>query len=70
MLGSMSDVTQNLAAMAAGDPRAAADSLPLVYHELRKLGAARLADEKPGQTRVAPGRATGGNEPQRNRWRP
>src|SRR6476469_3785744 len=46
----MTDVTQLLDAAAAGDPRAAAALLPLVYTELRKLAAARLADEKPGQT--------------------
>src|SRR5579859_7293949 len=46
----MSEVTQILCAIEAGDPRAAADLLPLVYDELRKLAAARLADEKPGQT--------------------
>ena len=46
----MSDVTQLLEAAAAGDPRAAADLLPLVYDELRKLAAVRLATEKPGQT--------------------
>ena len=46
----MPDVTQLLDAAAAGDPQAAADLLPLVYDELRKLAAARLADEKPGQT--------------------
>ena len=46
----MSDVTQLLEAAAAGDPRAAADLLPLVYDELRKLAAARLAAEMPGQT--------------------
>jgi RNA polymerase sigma factor (TIGR02999 family) len=46
----MSDVTRLLDAAAAGDPAAAADLLPLVYDELRKLAAARLADEKPGQT--------------------
>ena len=46
----MSDVTQLLEAAAAGDPRAAADLLPLVYEELRKLAAVRLATEKPGQT--------------------
>src|SRR5215211_8506836 len=46
----MSDVTQLLDAAATGDPRAAAELLPLVYDELRKLAAARLADEKPGQT--------------------
>ena len=46
----MADVTQILAAAAAGDPKAAAELLPLVYDELRKLAAARLAEEKPGQT--------------------
>ena len=46
----MSDVTRLLDAAAAGDPRAAADLLPLVYDELRKLAAVRMAGEKPGQT--------------------
>lgn len=46
----MNDVTQLLDAAAAGDPSAAAELLPLVYDELRKLAAARLAHEKPGQT--------------------
>jgi RNA polymerase sigma factor (TIGR02999 family) len=46
----MSDVTRLLDAAAAGDPRAAADLLPLVYAELRALAAAHLADERPGQT--------------------
>src|SRR5262245_16638469 len=46
----MSDVTLLLDAAAAGDRKAAADLLPLVYDELRKLAAARLADESPGQT--------------------
>ncbi|HEY1379218.1 MAG TPA: ECF-type sigma factor [Gemmataceae bacterium] len=46
----MSDVTRILDAAAAGDPKAAAELLPLVYGELRKLAAARLAAEKPGQT--------------------
>ncbi len=46
----MADVTQILSAIEAGDPHAAADLLPLVYDELRKLAAARLAGEKPGQT--------------------
>jgi hypothetical protein len=46
----MSDVTRILSAVEAGDPRAAAELLPLVYDELRKLAAARLAGEKPGQT--------------------
>src|SRR6476469_9890421 len=46
----MADVTQILAAVEAGDPRAAAELLPLVYDELRKLAAARMAEERPGQT--------------------
>jgi RNA polymerase sigma factor (TIGR02999 family) len=46
----MADVTQLLAAAEAGEPHAAAELLPLVYDELRKLAAARLADENPGQT--------------------
>jgi RNA polymerase sigma factor (TIGR02999 family) len=46
----MSDVTQILAAIEQGDPCAAEQLLPLVYDELRKLAAQRLAQEKPGQT--------------------
>jgi RNA polymerase sigma factor (TIGR02999 family) len=46
----MSDVTRLLDAAAAGNTQAAEDLLPLVYDELRKLAAARLASEKPGQT--------------------
>jgi RNA polymerase sigma factor (TIGR02999 family) len=46
----MSDATRILSAIAQGDPRAAAELLPLVYDELRKLAAQRLAQEKPGQT--------------------
>ncbi len=46
----MPDATQLLAAAEAGDPAAAADLLPLVYDELRKLAAARLAAERPGHT--------------------
>lgn len=46
----MSNVTRLLDAAATGDPKAAADLLPLVYNELRKLAAARMAEEKPGQT--------------------
>ena len=46
----MPNVTQLLDSAAAGDPRASADLLPLVYDELRKLAAARIAEEKPGQT--------------------
>jgi RNA polymerase sigma factor (TIGR02999 family) len=46
----MADVTALLDAAAAGDPKAAAELLPLVYGELRKLAAARMADEKSGHT--------------------
>jgi RNA polymerase sigma factor (TIGR02999 family) len=46
----MSAVTRLLDAAAAGDPRAAADLLPLVYDELRKLAAGRMAAEAPGHT--------------------
>jgi len=46
----MSDVTRLLDAAAAGDPKAATDLLPLVYDELRKLAAYKLASEKPGLT--------------------
>ena len=46
----MSNVTQLLEAAGRGDGQAAADLLPLVYDELRRLAAARLADERAGQT--------------------
>src|SRR6476619_1707391 len=46
----MSDVTQLLGAIDAGDPRAAGQLLPLVYEELRKLAVVRMANEKAGQT--------------------
>ena len=49
-LGQMSDVTRLLSAASAGDRQAAADLLPLVYDELRKLAAARMAEESPDQT--------------------
>jgi RNA polymerase sigma factor (TIGR02999 family) len=67
----MSDVTRLLDAAAAGDTAAAADLLPLVYDELKKLAAARLAAEDPGQTLQATAlvheaylRLVGGNTPQ------
>src|SRR5262245_1391538 len=50
MLGAMSDVTRILSAIEAGDPKAAAELLPLVYDELRKLAAVRMAEEKAGHT--------------------
>jgi RNA polymerase sigma factor (TIGR02999 family) len=46
----MSDVTQILSAIEQGDPHAAEQLLPLVYDELRKLAAQKLAQEAPGQT--------------------
>ena len=46
----MSDLTHILAAVERGDPAAADRLLPLVYDELRRLAAARLAAERPGQT--------------------
>jgi RNA polymerase sigma factor (TIGR02999 family) len=46
----MTDVTRILSAIEQGDPQAAEQLLPLVYDELRKLAAHKLAQEKPGQT--------------------
>jgi RNA polymerase sigma factor (TIGR02999 family) len=67
----MADVTQILSAIEAGDPKAAAELLPLVYGELRMLAAARMAEEKPGQTLQATAlvheaylRLVGGSRPQ------
>jgi RNA polymerase sigma factor (TIGR02999 family) len=67
----MSGVTQILGQIEAGDPQAAELLLPLVYDELRKLAAARLAHEKPGQTLQATAlvhdaylRLVGGNQEQ------
>jgi RNA polymerase sigma factor (TIGR02999 family) len=50
MLDLMSEVTRILSDMEQGDPNAASQLLPLVYDELRRLAAERLAHEKPGQT--------------------
>jgi RNA polymerase sigma factor (TIGR02999 family) len=50
IIGGMSDVTRILSRIDSGDPSEADKLLPLVYEELRKLAAARLAQEKPGQT--------------------
>jgi RNA polymerase sigma factor (TIGR02999 family) len=50
MLGQMSELTKILSAIQSGNLQAAADLLPLVYGELRKLAAQRLAAEKAGQT--------------------
>ena len=67
----MAEVTRILAAAEAGDPHAAAELLPLVYDELRKLAAIRLAGEKAGQTLQATAlvheaylRLVGGADPQ------
>ena len=46
----MSEISQVLNALETGDPHAAEQLLPLVYEELRKLAAQKLAQEKPGQT--------------------
>jgi RNA polymerase sigma factor (TIGR02999 family) len=71
MLDGMSEVSRILSAIEAGDPTAAAELLPLVYDELRKLASARLAAEKPGQTLQATAlvhevyvRLVGGSQPQ------
>ena len=55
MLVAMSEVTRILSAIEEGDPSAAEQLLPLVYDELRRLAAQRLANEKPGQTLDATG---------------
>src|SRR5262245_33319602 len=71
----MSDVTRILSQIDSGDLAAAEQLLPLVYDELRKLAAAKLAHEKPGQTlqatalvheaylRLVGSSASGGREP-------
>src|SRR5512134_2788370 len=46
----MSDVTQMLEAVSRGEPKAANELLSLVYEELRRLAAAKMASESPGQT--------------------
>src|SRR5262245_41683553 len=50
MLVRMSDVTRILSEIEQGDPQAGERLLPLVYDELRKLAAAKMAQENPGQT--------------------
>ena len=47
---SMTNVTRILSRIEQGDPSAAEHLLPLVYEELRRLAAAKLTDENPGQT--------------------
>src|SRR5438876_4611493 len=51
----MKELTRILDAIGQGDPRAAAQLLPLVYDELRRLAATQMAREKPGQTLDATG---------------
>jgi RNA polymerase sigma factor (TIGR02999 family) len=51
----MSEVTRILSALEQGDPHAAEQLLPLVYEELRKLAAVKMAQEAPGQTLQATG---------------
>jgi RNA polymerase sigma factor (TIGR02999 family) len=67
----MSDVTRILSQIEQGDPQAAEKLLPLVYNDLRKLAAAKLAEENPGQTLQATAlvheaylRLVGGTDPQ------
>jgi RNA polymerase sigma factor (TIGR02999 family) len=50
IIGGMSEFTRILSAIEQGDPQAAEQLLPLVYDELRRLAAQKLAHEKPGQT--------------------
>src|ERR1700728_3910184 len=50
MIKDMNDVTRILSAIEQGDPGAASQLLPLIYDELRKLAAQKLACEQPGQT--------------------
>jgi RNA polymerase sigma factor (TIGR02999 family) len=67
----MSDVTRILSQIEQGDPQATEKLLPLVYEDLRKLAAAKLAQENPGQTLQATAlvheaylRLVGGTDPQ------
>jgi RNA polymerase sigma factor (TIGR02999 family) len=67
----MKDLTQLLNAVEQGDPKAAEDLLPLVYNELRRLAAHKMAQEAPGQTLQATAlvheawlRLGGGDRPQ------
>src|SRR5262249_44761137 len=48
--GFMTDLTRILSAIEVGDPSAAGQLFPLVYDELRRLAAEKMAQEKPGQT--------------------
>jgi RNA polymerase sigma factor (TIGR02999 family) len=69
----VSELTRILSAVQEGDPHAAEQLLPLVYDELRKLAAQKLAQEKPGQTLEATAlvheaylRIAGGREPKQH----
>jgi hypothetical protein len=62
----MSDVTQILDRAQQGDPKAAEQLVPLVYEELRKLAAAKMAQQAPGQTLQATALV---HQPQRHRAR-
>jgi RNA polymerase sigma factor (TIGR02999 family) len=71
----VSEVTRILLQIEEGNPQAAQQLLPLVYNELRKLAAAKLAEEKPGQTLQATAlvheayvRLVGGQGPEAARW--
>jgi RNA polymerase sigma factor (TIGR02999 family) len=70
----MSDVTQILSQIEQGDRQAADALLPLIYHELRQLAAAKLAHEKPGQTLQATALVHDaylrlvGNDARQNNW--
>lgn len=71
----MNHVTQIMSKIDAGDSQAIQQLLPLVYEELRKLAAARIFHEKPGQTLQATAlvheaylRLVGPNETERGRW--
>jgi len=69
----MSDVNRILSAIAQGDPHALEQLLPLVYDELRKLAAEKMAREMPGQTLQAARKAYGympghGRFPYQNHW--
>ncbi len=71
----MNDITRILSAAEQGDPHAAAELLPLVYDELRRLAAQRMAQETPGQTLQATAlvheayvRLVGGDAPEARPW--
>jgi len=63
----MPEVTRILFAIGQGDPQAAEQLLPLVYDELRRLAAEKMAQEKPGQTLQSHGTGSRGIPPSRGR---